>query len=178
MRKFRFTESQMREAEHAVIALTDAGVRPCLEWLEKLCEPIGRYPAIAVVYGTYEPVTRTFFDQCAALVYVPARRGPDRGNIRGPSLVSALIRKEVWTAVGGFPGYRASEDLIFMVRVERRGVKTAYSPSARCEWELARGWRGTFRRFAHSYHNLVAGRRRYWHVGLMGQYLCRLHSWP
>ena len=165
----------IREAEHAVIALTDAGVRPCLEWLERLCEPLERDPAIAVVYGTYEPLTRTYFDECAALAYVPARLGPERGNIRGPSIASTLIRKEVWAGVGGFPGYRASEDLIFIERVERRGFKTAYAPGAWCAWELARGWRGTFRRFAvYSYHNLVAGRGRYWHMGLMRQYLIAL----
>src|SRR5215470_2158038 len=32
----------IEETEHAVIALTDAGVHPSFEWLEKLCEPIER----------------------------------------------------------------------------------------------------------------------------------------
>src|SRR5438128_30491 len=111
-------------AEHGLIALTDAHVQLPPEWLEKLCEPIERDPTIAVVYGSLEPVTKTIFEQCAALAYVPARSGSDKGNIRGPSVASMLIRKEVWAAVGGFPGYRASEDLIFMERVERRGFRT------------------------------------------------------
>src|SRR5207245_175883 len=111
----------------------------------------------------------------AALAYVPARSGSDKGNIRGPSVASMLIRKEVWAAVGGFPGYRASEDLIFMERVERRGFRTAYAPGARCYWQLPPGWRTTFRRFAlYSYHNLVAGRGRYWHKGVMKYYLVAL----
>ena len=159
-------------ARHDVIALTDAGVRPHPEWLERLCEPLERDPAIAVVYGTYEPITNTFFEECAALAYVPTRLGSDKEHIRGPSTASMLIRKEVWAALGGFPPYRASEDLIFIERVDQGGFKTAYAPLARCYWELAPGWRATFHRFAvYSYHNLVAGRGKYWHRGVMRQYV-------
>jgi glycosyltransferase involved in cell wall biosynthesis len=165
----------IEKAEHEVIALTDAGVRLDPEWLEKLCVPVERDPSIAVVYGSYEPVTNTFFEQCAALAYVPARLGSDKGNIRGPFIASTLFRKEVWAAVGGFPDYRASEDLIFIERVEQGGFRTAYAPGARCYWQLAPGWRATFRRFAlYSYHNLVAGRGRYWHKGVMRYYLAAL----
>lgn len=159
-------------ARHDVIALTDAGVRPHPEWLERLCEPLERDPAIAVVYGTYEPITNTFFEECAALAYVSARSGSAKGHIRGPFIASTLIRKEVWATVGGFPPYRAAEDLIFIERVHQGGFKTAYAPLARCYWELAPGWRATFRRFAvYSYHNLIAGRGRYWHRAVMRQYV-------
>lgn len=159
-------------ARRDVIALTDAGVRPEPEWLERLCEPLERDPGIAVVYGTYEPITDSFFKECAALAYVPARLSSAKGHIRGPSIASTLIRKEVWAAVGGFPPYRASEDLIFIERLDLGGFKTAYAPFARCYWELAPGWRATFRRFAvYSYHNLVAGRGKYWHRGVMRQYV-------
>jgi len=162
----------IERAEYAVIALTDAGLRLHPEWLERLCEPLERDPAIAVVYGTYEPVMKTFFDECAALAYVPARLGREKGNIRGPFIASSLIRKEAWTAAGGFPNYRAAEDLIFIERLEQGAFKKAYAPGARCYWELAPGWRATFRRFAlYSYHNLVAGRGKYWHKGVMKQYV-------
>jgi len=165
----------IERAEHGLIALTDAHGQCPPDWLEKLCEPIERDPTIGVVYGSLEPVTKTIFEQCAALAYVPARLGSDKGNIRGPSVASMLIRKEVWAAVGGFPRYRASEDLIFMERVERGGFRTAYAPGARFYWQLAPGWRATFRRFAlYSYHNLVAGRGRYWHKGVMKYYLVAL----
>jgi glycosyltransferase involved in cell wall biosynthesis len=165
----------IEEAGHATIALTDAGVRLDPEWLRKLCEPLERDPTVAVVYGTYEPLTNTFFEECAALAYVPARSGAEKGNIRGPSIVSALIRKRVWATVGGFPPHRASEDLVFIERVGQGGFKVAYAPDARCYWRLAPGWSTTFRRFAtYSYHNLLAGRAQYWHMGVMRQYLIAL----
>lgn len=165
----------IEEAEHATIALTDGGVRLDRDWLKKLCEPVERDPAVSVVYGTYEPLTNTFFEQCAALAYVPARSGAEKGNIRGPSIVSALIRKGVWATIGGFPPHRASEDLVFLERVDQGGFKVAYAPDARCYWRMAPGWCATFRRFAtYSYHNLLAGRAQYWHRGVARQYLIAL----
>lgn len=165
----------VRQARHDILAFTDAGIRLEPHWLEKLSEPLARDPSIDVVYGTYEPLTDSFFKECAALTYVPALTRSNGAVFRGPSIASSLMRKSVWKAVGGFPPYRASEDLIFMEAIERNGFKIAYAPEAVAHWQMASDWKGTFKRFTvYSYHNLLARRGRYWHKGVLRQYLLAL----
>lgn len=165
----------IQAAAHQVIALTDAGIRLDPRWLEKLCEPMERDPGVEVVYGHYEPVADSFFTQCAALAYVPAPVEVAGARIRGPSVVSALLRRRVWEAVGGFPPLRAAEDLIFMEAIERAGFRIAAAPQAVAYWQMAPDWRSTFGRFSlYSYHNLAAGRARAWHYGVARLYLAAL----
>ena len=160
-----------REAAHEVVAFTDAGVRLDDRWLEELCRPLEQDPSIEVVYGTYEPVLDSFFKECAALAFVPAPIFRQGQRIRGPSVASCLIRKSVWKSVGGFPPYRAAEDLIFMDALERRGCSIAYASRAVAHWHIVPGWRAMFGRFAtYSEHNLRAGWGRYWHLGVAKMY--------
>ncbi len=165
----------VQAAAHDVIAFTDAGVRADSRWLEKLCEPLERDPAVDVVYGHLEPITDSYFTECAAVAYVPAPRERAGQRIRAPFLPCSLMKRSVWHAAGGFPPYRAAEDLIFMEAIERKGFRIAYAPAAAVYWELAPDWRSTFRRFAtYSHHNLTAGRARYWHYGVVRMYAIAL----
>lgn len=157
------------------IAFTDAGIRVEPEWLERLLATARSEPGIEVVYGSYEPELRSYFEECAALAYLPAPLPRGGGMVRGPSLASSLFRRTLWEEVGGFPPHRAAEDLIFMEAAERAGARTAFAPGAVVHWEIPSGWRSTLRRFTlYSRHNLVAGRGRYWHRGVLRQYLAVL----
>jgi hypothetical protein len=81
------------------------------------------------------------------------------------------MRRVVWERAGGFPPFRASEDLIFMEAIARGNFKIAYAPGAVVYWEIAPDWGATFRRFAsYSRHNLLAGRARHWHYGVAQMY--------
>lgn len=156
-----------RAAAHEVIAFTDAGIRLDSRWLEKLAEPMARDESVDVVYGNLEPLTETFFLECAALAYVPAPVERNGMRIRAPFIPSSLMRRAVVEQTRGFPPFRASEDLIFMQAVEREKYRVAYAPEALAYWQLAPSWAATFGRFAtYSYHNLAAGRARQWHVGV------------
>jgi cellulose synthase/poly-beta-1,6-N-acetylglucosamine synthase-like glycosyltransferase len=158
-------------ASHDVVAFTDAGVTLDARWLEKLCEPMELDPSVDVMYGTYEPILDTFFKECAALAYVPAPVERDGSWIRGPSVVSTAMKKTVWSATGGFPPYRAAEDLIFMDTVAKGNFTMAYAPEAVVYWEIPGSWGGTFRRFVtYSRHNLIAGWGRHWHMGVARLY--------
>jgi glycosyltransferase involved in cell wall biosynthesis len=148
------------------LAFTDGGVVLERDWLAELAAAATE--GAAVVFGSYEPVCDTFFKQCAALAYVP-RKGSQ--GARGPSVASCLVRRSAFEAIGGFPPYRAAEDLIFIKRLEESGFGQAFAPRAVVHWQIAADPRGTYARFAaYSYHNLIAGWGRYWHLGVARLY--------
>jgi len=158
-------------AQYDWLALTDGGSRVEPQWLERLVEVSKRDPAIAFVYGNFEPITDSFFTRCAALAYVHPKRPVEGGSMRYPSIASALMRREVWKSVGGFPDLRAAEDLMFMEAMEKQGFKTGYAPYATIHWHLQPTLLTTFRKFVlYSRHNVWAGRQRYWHYGIARQY--------
>ncbi len=153
------------------VALTDAGISLEPAWLENLVRVARADEAVSVVYGNYEADVRSFLERCAALVYLPPKEERAGGRMRGPSIASALLKREVWEAVGGFPDLRAAEDLFFMEHVERLNFKIAYAPQATVWWRLQPTLRQTFRKFAlYSRHNVWAGRQWDWHYGLARQY--------
>jgi glycosyltransferase involved in cell wall biosynthesis len=154
-------------ARNEWIALTDAGIRLEPDWLENLIEVANRNPRVDLVYGFVDTVIETVFDKCATLAYVLP---PDSNGIRR-SIASSLIRKSVWQGVGGFPDLRASEDLIFMDAVERN-YTVGYAPAAAVHWQLRPNLISTFQKFVlYSKFNVWAGRQRYWHYGILRQYL-------
>lgn len=159
----------VRHARHDWIAFTDAGIRLESAWLDRLRAVQDRAD---VVLGSYEPTCDTLFTQCAALAYVPARDGT---GFRGPFVASMLVRREIFEKAGGFPPFRAAEDLIFLDRIASLGVTTARAAEAIAHWDMARSWTSTFRRFAlYSEVNLDAGRGQHWHVGVTRLYLVLL----
>ena len=157
------------------VALTDAGIKLDPRWVEELVEVVRREPEVDVVYGNYEPVVDTFFARNAALVYVPAKQERAGAKMRGPSIASCLMRREVWEAVGGFPDLRAAEDLMFMEQVERHPFKIGWAPRATVWWHLRPSLLSTFRKFVlYSRHNVLARRQKYWHYGIARQYVLAL----
>ncbi|HYG08825.1 MAG TPA: glycosyltransferase [Pyrinomonadaceae bacterium] len=168
------------------VALTDAGIRLEPEWLENLVAVARADRDVSVVYGNYEAAAGSFFERCAALVYLPPKMEQAGGRLRGPSIASALLKRAVWEAAGGFPDLRAAEDLFFMEHVKRLNFKIAYAPRATVWWQLQPTLAKTFRKFTlYSRHNVWAGRQWDWHYGLARQYavwlvFCALafaHSW-
>lgn len=173
-------------ARNEWVALTDAGIRLEPTWLARLVETVEDDPSLDVVYGNYEPLTRSFFERCAVLLYTHRKEHRTGGWMRGPFIASTLLRRRVWEGVGGFPDLRATEDLIFMEQVEKLGFKIGWSPEATVWWQPPRTLRATFRRFSvFSRHNVWAGRQRHWHYGVARIYLVNLlfvalafaHSW-
>jgi glycosyltransferase involved in cell wall biosynthesis len=157
------------------VALTDAGIRLEPDWLERLVEAARADTDVKVVYGNYEASVGSFFERCAALVYLPPKVARAGGRMRGPSIASTLLRREVWEAVGGFPDLRAAEDLFFMEHIERLNFKIAYAPRANVWWQLQPTLGKTFRKFVlYSRHNVWAGRQWDWHYGLARQYAFNL----
>lgn len=155
------------EAGFDWLAFTDAGIKLDKDWLEKLIEARNNTGA-DIIYGNFDPITENLFEKCAAISYVPGK--PVKG-IRGKTIVSCLIRKEICEKIGGFPDLRATEDLIFIENAEKSGSKIGYAPEAFAKWKLRPNLISTYRKFQlYSMYNVWAGRQAYWHYGLARQY--------
>ena len=149
------------------IAFMDGGFELDQGWLAALLDGAAASGS-EVVFGSYDPLCDSLFRKCAAIAYVPSLE-PWGG--RGPAVPGMLIRRSTFDRLGGFPSFRASEDLLFLETIQKSGVSIAYAPRATARWQLAGGWASTFRRFAeYSWHNLKAGRSRSWHVGVARLY--------
>ena len=86
------------------LGFTDAGIRVANNWLEALTTKAQHDDSIDVVYGFFQPVTDTLFTECAAIAYVSPAVPYEGMLIRPRSIASALLRREAWQAVNGFPG--------------------------------------------------------------------------
>lgn len=155
------------QALYEWLAFTDAGIVLEPGWLQELAA--GASSGCDVVYGSYEPVCDRLFLQSAAIAYVPAK---ERWGGRTTFAASLLIRRALFRHTDGFPPWRAAEDLAFSERLRSRSPAERYAPKAIVHWQLAPDLGSTFRRFAlYSYHNLLAGRGRHWHLGIAMLYL-------
>lgn len=160
------------QASYEWLGFTDAGIRLANNWLEALVAKAETNSEIDVVYGYWQPVTDTFFKECAAIAYVPPPAPCEELLIRPRSIVSALLRREAWRAVNGFPEeLRSAEDLIFMDRVERAGFRSAFEPRAKVFWSLKPTLAATFKRFVvYSRNNIRAGLFRQWQATILMRY--------
>lgn len=154
------------------LAFIDAGIRPERDWLEHLAARAAREPGADVIYGNWEPVTDSFFKQCAAMAYLPPPTEVEGGWVRPRFIASSLVRRAAWLAVGGFPEHlRSAEDILFMDELERAGFRASYEPRAVVRWDIQPDLRRTLRRFtSYSRHNLRAGLWRQWHAPVLRRY--------
>jgi glycosyltransferase involved in cell wall biosynthesis len=154
------------------LGFTDAGIRLAKDWLETLVARAESDDSIDVVYGSWQPVTDTFFKQCAAIAYVPPPSSHDGLLVRPRSIASTLLRREAWQAVNGFPEHlRSAEDLVFMDRVENAGYHSVFEPRAQVHWDLRPTLAATFKRFlVYSRNNIRAGLFRQWQSTILVRY--------
>lgn len=154
------------------LAFTDAGIRLANDWLEALVAKATADDSIDVVYGSWQPVTDTFFTECAAIAYVPPPVSRDGMLLRPRFIASTLLRREAWRAVNGFPeDLRSAEDLIFMDRIENAGYRYVFEPRAQVHWSLRPTLISTFKRFlVYSRNNIRAGLFRQWQATILIRY--------
>lgn len=153
-------------ARHEWIAFTDGGIRLEPSWLSRLMARAST--GTDVVFGSYTPICDSLWTQASAIAYTAVRSDLEG---RGPFVASMAIRRQAHLGLGGFPDYRAAEDLVFIERAVSSGLRIALAPDAIVHWQLAPTPLATYRRFAlYSHHNLAAGRGRAWHFGLARLY--------
>ena len=154
------------------LAFIDAGIRPANDWLAALAERAGQEAGADVVYGAWEPVTDSFFKECAAIAYVPPPVLTEGEYMRPHFIASSLMRRSVWRAAGGFPEHlRSAEDILFMDKVKEANFRTVYAPRAVVRWDIQPNLRRTFKRFrSYSRHNLRAGLFKQWQATIFKRY--------
>src|ERR1700722_14330105 len=141
-------------ASNEWLADTHAGLWVDSNWLEYLASEVERDPSVNLVFGPYERQTESFFQQPAAAAFIAPKQLRPGGRMRGPSIASCLLHRDVWRAAGGFPALRAAEDLIFIERCQSV-AKIAWAPKAVVRWQLPPTLKATFRRFVlYSYQNV------------------------
>ena len=154
------------------IAFIDAGTIPQGDWLESLVARVNNDAAVDAVYGAFEPTTDTFFRECAVITYLPPPTEIEGRFIPARSIASALIRRQAWETVGGFPeDLRSAEDLVFMQRVSEHGFREVRAPHAVVSWSIQPTvWR-TFKRFVvYARNNIRAGLWRDWQRAIFQRY--------
>jgi glycosyltransferase involved in cell wall biosynthesis len=164
------------QARFEWLAFTDGGIRLAKDWLELLVAKAEEDESIDIVYGSYEPVTDTFFTECAAIAYVPPPQ-PQAETIARPRFIgSSLVRREAWARVKGFPEHlRSAEDLLFMERLEAAGYRAVFEPRAQVYWRLRSTLKSTFKRFvAYSLNNIRAGLFNQWQARILYRYYVTL----
>jgi glycosyltransferase involved in cell wall biosynthesis len=112
-----------------VIAVTDAGVRLSLQWLEKIVAPF-QDAEVEAVAGFFVPDPQTVFETAMGATVLPELREINPKSFL-PSSRSVAFRKSVWAAVGGYPEWLDyCEDLIFDLRVRDWYGPFAFAPEA------------------------------------------------
>ena len=154
------------------LAFTDGGIRLAKDWLEALVLKASADDSIDIVYGSVEPVTDTFFTECAAIAYVPPPQPQEDVIARPRFIASSLLRREAWARVNGFPeNLRSAEDLIFMDRLEKAGYRAVFEPRALVYWRLRSTLTSTFKRFlVYSLNNIRAGLFNQWQSRILFRY--------
>ena len=160
------------EAQFDWLAFTDGGIRLEREWLEALVTKAEESESTDIVYGSVEPVTDTFFTECAAIAYVPPPKPQEDVVARPRFIASSLLRREAWAKVKGFPeNLRSAEDLIFMERLEQAGYRAVFEPRAQVYWRLRSTLKSTFKRFlVYSLNNIRAGLFNQWQARILFRY--------
>jgi glycosyltransferase involved in cell wall biosynthesis len=171
----------VNHASNDWLACVDAGIVPEPDWLQQLVSTSKEEPDADLIQGRFAPVIKTYFDQCAAIAYVPA---PETVT---PFIASCLISRRAFAAVGGFrEDLRSGEDLVFFRKLQAARVRRVVSKKALVHWELQRDIKSTFRRFAtYSRYAMKAGLGADWQLRVSILYLCFLvflvgsiFSWP
>ncbi len=122
-------------AEHEVIAITDAGCIPHVDWLQKL---VDMYEKIqqkdATIAGYYDADPKTPFEE-AVIPYVLVM--PDHINPQNflPATRSMLMTKSVWKHVGRFDeSLSDNEDYDFAKRLEKAKLPIFFCEEAKVTW--------------------------------------------
>jgi glycosyltransferase involved in cell wall biosynthesis len=113
-----------------IVAVTDAGVRLDLGWLETLVAPFEAADPPDVVSGFFVADPRSSFELALGATTLPSVADVDPDRFL-PSSRSVAFRRSAWERVGGYPEWLDyCEDLVFDCALKGAGYRFAWAPEA------------------------------------------------
>lgn len=120
-------------ANYDVIACTDVGCVPKVDWLQRLIAPFSD-PAVEAVGGFYRPDCHTRFEVCAGVATCPALEHIDVKTWM-PTTRSLAYKRSAWALVGGFDDdLFDAEDAPFVASLRRAQIKWGWALDAVVLW--------------------------------------------
>ncbi len=125
----------IKNAQNEIIAVTDAGCVPKIDWLEKITLPFANKNT-EVVAGFYEMLVETSFQKaCSVFLGVPALKFNAKYL---PSARSIAFKSKIWAEVGGFPEDLSdtAEDTMFVYKLTQMNKNITRVKDAVVIWKM------------------------------------------
>ena len=133
----------IRNAQHEIIAVTDAGCRLRPDWLERITAPMG---SADVVVGNYRPIVNSLFDACQGSII--GLFGSDSSiSTFSPSSRSLAFRKHVWAELGGYPEWLDYSEDAYFHKLLLLCYRVAFARAAVVEWEQRKNVSSVYRQY-------------------------------
>jgi glycosyltransferase involved in cell wall biosynthesis len=118
----------VRAASHELVAVSDADCVLAPDWMERILQPLEDGADVSM--GAYRPLTRTFFEACAAAISIKQPEELDPSTYL-PSARSVAFRREAFERAGGYPEWLPiGEDMHLNLRWRDLGVTMALARQA------------------------------------------------
>lgn len=135
----------IKESQHDVLAVTDAGCRLDPKWLELLSEKLD--PEVMWCAGDHLPEAQNEFEELAGKCSTEGFFFIGKKSFKATAR-NLLFRKKAWEEVGGFPeDLEISEDAFFVLKLIEKGYKFQYVPESRVYWKPRSSYRGILTQF-------------------------------
>lgn len=125
----------IKMAKSEIIALTDAGCIPDVNWLRNITKPF-ESGNIDVVAGFYKMVSKTKLQKSMEVFLGVSPK--DLNSKFMPSARSMAFKKDIWKKAGGFPNEldQTAEDTLFNTRLLSVVAKFHVAQDAIVEWHM------------------------------------------
>lgn len=123
----------IEKANGPIIAVTDGGCRPSMDWLKALVQPMREDSRFSAVAGVFTIDYKNSFEFFSGALCTPV----DTGNADTRMFYgrNSAFKKDAWEAVHGYPEWLyTGEDTLFSKRFLHAGFKVAYAPDAVVSW--------------------------------------------
>jgi succinoglycan biosynthesis protein ExoA len=129
-----------------IIAVTDGGCYPERSWLQELVKPLVEDRSFGAVSGKRKISAHNRFESFAGLLSTSTDSMSEENRVFHGR--NSAFRKELWSAVGGYPEWLyTAEDTLFAWRARALGCRVAFAPNAVVQWRP----RSSFRKLAKQY---------------------------
>lgn len=144
-------------AQYPIVAFWDGEMRIAHQTLKHLVEPILRGEADFVQGRLYYKYGSLIFWVYIVVLLVEVAEEAE-GSYGKPPIATCAMRKSLYERVGGCPPYRAVEDTLFRLSVEKSGAVIVEAPEVITWWAPQVSFWGLYSKIrTYSRHNLIAG---------------------